>query len=325
MDPAAIDRFAGRQVAVVGDLILDRYVRGAVERISPEAPVPIVRVVGGDARPGGAANVAANLLALGARPLLCGTAGDDGGGRQLREELRARGIPDDGVLEVPGRPTTVKTRIVAHQQQVLRLDSEDASPVAAGVADAVLRAALERLGEAEALIVSDYAKGLLSRALLGPLLAAARARGVPVVADPKARDFALYAPATVLTPNLGEACRAAGREPRDANGPGPRLDLARALLAAVPVDALLVTLGEAGMLLCPRDGEPEWIRARAREVFDVTGAGDTVAAVLGAGLAAGLPLVEAARWANAAAALAVGRFGTVAVSANELRDFGEGP
>jgi D-beta-D-heptose 7-phosphate kinase/D-beta-D-heptose 1-phosphate adenosyltransferase len=323
VDPVALGRFAGRRVAIVGDVILDRYIKGAVERISPEAPVPIVRVQGRDARPGGAANVAANVLALGAIPLLCATIGDDGSGRRLRDELAARGIAGDRLIEVPGRPTTVKTRVVAHQQQVVRLDSEDTSPVPPASGERVLQAALAALDGADALVVSDYAKGLLSRQTLGPLLAAARTRGMPVVVDPKARDFGLYTPATVLTPNLGEACRAAGRDSRDVAGEAAVLETARGLLAGLDLDALLVTLGDAGMLVCPRSGAPEWIRARAREVFDVTGAGDTVVAVLGVGLAAGLPLETAARWANAAAAIAVGRFGTAAVTANELRKFHE--
>lgn len=318
MDPVALARFAGRRIVVVGDVILDRYVKGVVERISPEAPVPIVRVTGSEERPGGAANVAANVIALGAVPVLCATVGTDEGAAALRAVLAARGIATDGLVPVAGRPTTIKTRIVAHQQQVARLDDEDARPVDAAATERVLHHALLALDGADALIVSDYAKGLLSRALLAPLLDAARRRGVPVVVDPKVRDFTLYAPATVLTPNLAEASRAAGR---DAHGPEGALELARVLLGQIDVEALLVTLGESGMLLCPRTGAPEWIRARAREVFDVTGAGDTVTAVLAVALAAGLALLDAARWSNAAAALAVGHFGTAAVTTDELRAF----
>ncbi|MCE5245737.1 MAG: D-glycero-beta-D-manno-heptose-7-phosphate kinase [Candidatus Polarisedimenticolia bacterium] len=321
MDERVVARFAGKKVLVVGDVILDRYVKGSVDRISPEAPVPVVRIRGEEHRPGGAANVAANLAALGAAARLVSVVGEDAGAARLASLARSLGIDDAGLLASPGRPTTVKTRVVAHHQQVVRLDQEDDRPIGEAAAARALGAALAGLDGADALIVSDYAKGLLVPELLAPLLETARAKGVPVVVDPKARDFSIYQPATVLTPNLLEASRAAGR---DARGDGDVSLIAEELLAALRIDALLVTLGEAGMLLLPRSAPAVRIPAQAREVYDVTGAGDTVVAVLGAGLAAGLPLEDAARWANAAAAVAVGRLGTAAVSAAELAAFGRG-
>ncbi len=318
MNVKELASFVGRRVVVVGDVILDRYIKGSVERISPEAPVPVVRVQGEEHRPGGAANVAANLAALGARPILVSTVGDDRAADEMQAELKARGIEVEHLVVAKGRPTTVKTRVIAHQQQIVRLDEEDDLPVPGEVVTSVAAKALAALDEAEALVVSDYAKGLLNGRLLPPLLSQARARRLPAVIDPKIRHFDLYQPATLVTPNLAEASRATGREVR---GEAAIREAAAAILERIAVDAVLVTLGEAGMLLQPRGAEPVRIRAEAREVFDVTGAGDTVVAVLGLGLAAGLSLETSARWANAAAAVAVGRLGTAAVTIDELRSF----
>ncbi len=318
MNVSELARFADRRVLVVGDVILDRYIKGSVERISPEAPVPVVRVRGEEHRPGGAANVAANLAALGAHPILVSTVGDDRAADEMQAELKARGIDVQHLVVAKSRPTTVKTRVIAHQQQIVRLDEEDDLPVPGEVVTSVAAKALAALDEAEALVVSDYAKGLLDGRLLPPLLSQARARRLPAVIDPKIRHFDLYQPATLITPNVAEAARATGREVR---GEAAIREVAAAILERIAVDAVLVTLGEAGMLLQPRGAEPVRIRAEAREVFDVTGAGDTVVAVLGLGLAAGLSLETSARWANAAAAVAVGRLGTAAVTLDELRPF----
>ena len=322
LDPRDLERFAGHRILVVGDVILDRYINGSVDRISPEAPVPVVRVRGQEVRPGGAANVAANLATLGAFPALVSVVGDDEGAQLLRREMEARGMDPAGLVVAPGRPTTVKTRVIAHHQQVVRLDAEDDRPVSATIERQVAALALAEVLRADAVIVSDYAKGLIGPGLLQPLLAAARDRRLPVVVDPKRRDFSLYQPATVITPNLIEASRAVGREVGDTGG---ARSVAEALAAQLDVEAVLLTLGEEGMLLQPKRGEAHEIHAQAREVFDVTGAGDTVAAVLGVALAAGLPLETAARWSNTAAAVAVGRLGTAAVSARELREFVCGP
>ncbi len=307
---------SGHRVLVVGDVILDRYVIGSVERISPEAPVPVVRWLEEESRAGGAANVVHNLAALGARPAIVAAIGDDPAGESLAALMDGWGADRSGLIRVPGRPTAEKTRVLARHQQVVRLDREDDSPVPEPVAAEVLQRALGALESVDAMVVSDYAKGLLDARVLPRLLDAARRRGVPVVVDPKVRHFGLYTPATVITPNTLEAARATAREIRSDED---AVAAAGAILEQLELEAVLVTRGEAGMILLERGGMPRFIRTRAREVFDVTGAGDTVVAALTAALAAGHPLAVGAELANAAAAVAVGRLGTVAVSNEELR------
>lgn len=311
-------RLAGRRVVVYGDAILDRYLHGSVERISPEAPVPVVKLQQRELRAGGAANVALNLAALGTAPILVSVCGADDPGGQLAALLEARGVGITGLTIDAERPTTVKTRVLARHQQVVRIDEENDQPLRDRLAQEVTSRVLELLETASALIVSDYAKGLLDTRTLAPVLERARALGVPTIVDPKRRRFDLYAPATVLTPNQNEIARATGRDIHDEP---QTLAAARQLLDELPLDAVLVTRGEAGMLLVPRRGAVQSIATEAREVFDVTGAGDTVAATLAAMLAGGLGLTEAARWANAAAAISVGRLGTAAVGLTELQRF----
>ncbi len=312
---AAVGRLAGCRVLVVGDVILDRYVVGAVERISPEAPVPVVRWLREESRAGGAANVVHNLVALGLRPSVVAAIGDDAAGDALAALVAGWGVDTGGLVRVPGRPTVEKTRVLARHQQVLRLDREDDSPVPDATAEAALERALGALDAADAVVVSDYAKGLLDGRVLAPLLAAASRRKVPVVIDPKVRHFGLYAPATVITPNTLEAAGATGREIRDDDD---AVGAARTILERLAIEAVLITRGEHGMILLERGQAPHFIGTRAREVYDVTGAGDTVVATLAAALAAGLPLATGAELANAAAAVAVGKLGTVAVSCGEL-------
>ncbi len=318
LDPMALGRLSGRRVLVVGDVIVDRYLHGQVERISPEAPVPVVRVEREELRPGGAANVAVNLRALGVEVDLLAVVGRDEGAERLAGLVRAAGVDPSGLFPVPGRPTTVKSRVLARHQQVLRLDEEEDLPVPDEVARRLVEEGTNLLGRADAIVVSDYAKGLLDGRTLPALLGEAGARGIPVIIDPKIRHFDLYSPATVITPNQEELARATAREIRDADEAAAA---AREVHRRLRLDAVLVTRGEEGMLLVPREGGPLEIPALAREVYDVTGAGDTVTAVLAAALAAGLGLPEAARWANLAAAVAVGRLGTAAVSRDELARF----
>ena len=314
-DLEAIETWAGSRVLVFGDAILDRYYHGQVNRISPEAPVPVVRLDKEEARLGGAANVVANLARLGGEPRFVTVVGDDDEGGRLRELLRATGVDDSGLVVEPGRASTSKARLLARRQQVARLDRESDGPLRAATAAAVLDRALAALDEVDGVVVSDYAKGLIDGRTLAPLLVAARERGLPVVIDPKVRNFELYAPATLLTPNLQETASLTARE---FDGDETIASAAAEILARLGVDGVLVTLGERGMLLCMRGAEPEKIEAHAREVYDVTGAGDTVAATLGLGLSAGLEPLRVARWANAAGALAVGHSGTAAVSREEL-------
>jgi D-beta-D-heptose 7-phosphate kinase/D-beta-D-heptose 1-phosphate adenosyltransferase len=303
------------RIIVLGDLILDRYLHGTVDRISPEAPVPVVRLAQTEIRAGGAANVALNLVSLGSQVVLGSVVGDDAAANSLLTLLQRVGIDIQNVIRQAGRPTTVKTRVMARHQQVVRLDEEDDSPVSDASAQRLVECVRQQLESADGLLVSDYAKGVLDSRVLAPLLAAARAANKLVVIDPKRSNFSLYAPAHVITPNQTELARAAQLEIR-------QLDdverAARQLLDSYRFDAVLVTRGEAGMMLVARDRPVLSVPAQAREVYDVTGAGDTVVATLAARLAAGDDLAQAAEWSNYAAAIAVGRLGTAAVSWDEI-------
>lgn len=303
-------RFDRAQVLVVGDVMLDRYWHGATSRISPEAPVPVVKVGQVEDRPGGAANVALNIAALGAGVSVLGLTGEDEAAVALATRLRAAQVYCD-LHAVADCPTITKLRVVSRHQQLLRMDFEQAFPAAAAAAlVAKAEVLVPRMG---ALVLSDYAKGALTDPQ--PLIRAARAAGVPVLVDPKGTDFQRYRDATLLTPNLHEFEAVVGACASEAElvAKGQRL------LAELGLDALLITRGEHGMTLL-RPQLPELhLPAQAREVFDVTGAGDTVISVLAAALAAGEPLPAAVVLANLAAGIAVGKLGTAVVSAPELR------
>ncbi len=302
--------FARAKVLVVGDIMLDRYWQGETSRISPEAPVPVVKVEQIHDRPGGAGNVALNIAALGAAATLRGLTGDDEMADSLQDMLQGAGVVC-AFHRVPDQPTITKLRVISRQQQLIRLDFEEAG---LGQVGPVLEQELDdHLARCGALVLSDYAKGALQRPQ--QIIAAARAAGVPVLVDPKGTDFARYRGATLMTPNLHEfeavvgSC--ASEEELVARG--------EKLMSELNLDALLVTRGEHGMTLL-RPGEEEFhLPARAREVFDVTGAGDTVIAVLAAAIAAGEKLPQAVALANTAASIVVGQLGTAAVSAPELR------
>jgi rfaE bifunctional protein kinase chain/domain len=302
-------------ILVVGDTILDRYVWGEVRRISPEAPVPVVRVQRQTSRPGGAANVAANLRSLGATVSLVGVAGRDSAGRTLRKRLERMGVRVR-MAEDADRRTTVKTRIVARSQQVARVDRECDAPLEVETRDRLRANALEALREADAVVVSDYDKGVIDAELLASMLPEAHRRGRPVIVDPKLRHFWRYEPATVISPNEAEAGRATASEIRTDE------DCARAagdILDRLAVAAVLVTRGERGMLLAERGDEPAFIPAVAREVYDVTGAGDTVVAVLALAIASGASPLQAAWLADHAGGLAVARLGTSRITLEQLR------
>jgi D-beta-D-heptose 7-phosphate kinase/D-beta-D-heptose 1-phosphate adenosyltransferase len=309
-----LESIQGREVLVTGDVILDRFLWGSVDRISPEAPVPVVRVVRESVHLGGAANVAANLATLGARPILVGVVGEDAAAASLRDAARSGGVSTDLVAD-PGRPTTTKTRVLARSQQVVRVDREADRGPSAKALEALGEILVRRVAEVAAVVVSDYAKGTVDPLVLAPLLSRSRERGIPVVVDPKPPRLDLYQPITVITPNQAEASRLSGLEI------GSDADCAAAadrLLSRIDTDAVLVTRGEEGMMLLQRGSGPVFVRAAAREVFDVTGAGDTVAAVVAAALAAGAALEEAMRLANHAGGVAVGRVGTAAVRPEEI-------
>jgi D-glycero-beta-D-manno-heptose-7-phosphate kinase len=295
--------------------MIDHFLWGSVSRISPEAPVPVVRAERESHCLGGAGNVVRNLVALGARAIPVGVCGEDRDGDHLRGLCRETGVSTDGVIVASARPTTVKTRVIAHQQQVVRVDRETDGPLSKDAEDAVLERALAFLGQAEALIVSDYDKGTVSPGLLAKLLPAASKKGIPIVIDPKVRHFALYRPATVVTPNAREAMEAAGAVARDE---GEFEAIGRKLLSMLECPYLLMTRGDRGMLLQRSGGASISIPAAAREVFDVTGAGDTVAATLALGLASGATMEEAAVLANRAAGVVVGKLGTATLTVGEL-------
>lgn len=307
-----LERMRKTRIAVVGDVMLDRYLVGDAERISPEAPVPVVTVDDEQVVPGGAANVAVNVAAIGGNPRLVGAIGDDAAGDALREALSALEISPAGLITVPGRPTTSKTRIVARGQQVVRIDREVTNPLADRFRDALVAAAHAVIADADVLLIEDYDKGTIDAAMAGELVAAGRSRGIPVVVDPKLHNFFAYSGATVFKPNRRELEAAFSTH---FVGDDADLEGARQRLGT---QHLLLTLGRDGMMLVS-PGEP--LRATAsiaRDVFDVSGAGDTVAAWVATALAAGAEIQEAVWLANVAAGIEVGKRGTVSVSANEL-------
>ncbi|MDY0014515.1 MAG: D-glycero-beta-D-manno-heptose-7-phosphate kinase [Rhodocyclaceae bacterium] len=303
--------FSAHRVLVVGDVMLDRYWHGSTSRISPEAPVPVVQVRTDEVRPGGAGNVALNAAALGCRATLVGLVGQDEAARLLTERLATLGV-DCRLEALADAPTITKLRVISRHQQLIRLDFEDAfDPAHAPRVEAALATAL---GEADAVILSDYAKGTLAD--VQALIALARAAGKPVVVDPKGRDFARYRGATVIKPNLGEFEAIVGPCPDEATLAAK----AEALRAELELEALLVTRSEHGVTLVQRHQPALHLPTRAREVFDVTGAGDTVSATLGCALAAGLALPAATALANLAAGVVVAKLGTASVSVDELRE-----
>ena len=308
-----IDRMKSSRVVVIGDIMIDRYLYGDTDRLSPEAPVPVVTVRDRSAKLGGAANVAANVASMGASCLLVGTVGDDADGAAIRQELVVARLDGRHVVTAAGRPTTSKTRIIARSQQIVRIDDEVDALLDGPDLERVMRSAGDALADADALLLEDYNKGALAPALIAEAMALARRRGIPVVVDPKYRQFFAYAGATVFKPNR--------RELESALGAAVDLQNRNALpevLVRLKVDNLLVTLGADGMLLVMKDGGSLRIPSIAREVYDVSGAGDTVTAWLGTALAAGASLAEAAQLANYAAGVEVGKPGVATVSPEEV-------
>lgn len=301
------------RILVVGDLMLDRYIIGSVDRISPEAPVPVVRVEGESLAVGGAGNVASNIVALGASCDVVGCVGDDPEGELLLGRLREMGVGTDGIVSVPGRPTTVKTRIMARHQHVTRVDREDSSDIPVEWMEALL-AHVGRLGSrVHGLALEDYNKGVLVQPLIQGAMDAGAARGLPVVVDPKRLRFFEYRRATVFKPNARELEDALGERIR-AEDP----EWMEAVRVRLETENLLLTLGERGMALQSADEGYLRVPTVARDVYDVSGAGDTVTAVISVGLAAGASSLEAAVLANHAAAVEVGKAGVATVSPGEI-------
>lgn len=301
---------------IVGDLMLDEYLNGTVRRISPEAPVPVLNLEENFLIPGGAANVAMNVAGLGAKPYLVGLIGNDSKGDDLKN-LLAKSISTEGILHSKQRRTTVKTRVTAHQQQIVRIDQEDNYFLKPEELD-VLWSYIERiLPETHIIIVSDYNKGVLSENLLSRLIKSAKVKHIPIVVDPKGDDFFKYKGATILTPNRVEF-EIVTKSQLPASGDGETE--AAELIRKLRLDSLLVTLGEKGMRLYQKNGKAVDYPASARRVYDVTGAGDTVIAVLAVLLAAGVTLDEATRTANLAAGMVVEESGTTAIDIDKLLD-----
>ncbi len=314
----ALDQISKAKILVIGDVMLDRYWWGSVHRISPEAPVPIVRLEDMSVVAGGAANVAGNLAGLGATPYLFGIKGDDGEAELLDSVLGEAGISEHEITAIKGRKTTIKTRIVAHHQHVVRIDQESSDPISNEDAESIIVQIAKLLDEMDAVVVSDYAKGLLSDHLLGQLIGRCKELGKPIIVDPKGRDFSKYRGATLITPNKREAAEACGIDVMD-NDVVSRSG--NELLDGLDLPALLITEGEHGMTLFERSGETSHFDSLARDVFDVTGAGDTVIATFAAAVAIGSGFVEAAKLANAAAGLVVGKIGTTRVTRDMLDEF----
>ena len=312
---ALLASFRGRKVAVLGDLMLDQFIWGSVTRISPEAPVPVVRVARESFHLGGAGNVVANLAALGASPIPLGVVGNDPAGRHVRDALAELKAPGGGVVEAASRATTTKTRVVAHAQQVVRYDREDDGPLPAEATGRLASASRAAIAGTSALIVSDYEKGVVSEPLLSSLLPEAQRLRVPAIVDPKPSLFRAYRPVTSITPNTGEAARMSGIRILDE---ATASQAAHAILETLGCGSVLLTRGEKGMLLCERGAGPVAIAAAAREVYDVTGAGDTVVAVFSLALSAGASTREAAELANAAASVVVSKVGTATAEAEEI-------
>ena len=310
-----LERAPTVRVLVVGDVMLDRFVYGSVARVSPEAPIPVLDVVRSADSAGGAGNVARNLASLGARATLIGVTGTDAWAADLEALLASLPSIEAHLIADPERPTTVKTRYVADSQQVLRADRELRADLGAPVAAQVLAQFQRSLGTADVVVLSDYAKGVLSEGVTRAAIAAARAAGKPVIVDPKARDFEKYTGVTVLTPNRLELQSASGFEcsSDEAVEVAARKFLDRNICTTV-----VVTRGKDGMSIVSKGQSAAHLRTVARQVFDVSGAGDTVVAALSLGIAAGADMVAAAELANLAAGIVVGKLGTAVVSAPEL-------
>lgn len=317
-----LSEFAKQRILVVGDVMLDRFLWGKVSRISPEAPVPVVEINRESLFPGGAANVARNLRALGSSVSILGVLGDDDTGESLRDLLDQQGVTTDGLIVDPNRPTTLKTRIVAHGQQVVRFDREKCVDLPPQIERKVLEHFESRLESVSAVIFEDYAKGLLSQKLLNAMQQLAHQTRKVTAADPNSRSRIRYSGLTAVTPNRSEAFAAAGLPPAepadDVLRDEPLLRVGQTLLRIWKPRNLLVTLGEHGMCLFRPDKKPHYIPTVAQEVFDVSGAGDTVIAALVLALAARADAVDAAEISNHAAGVVVGKVGTATCSPEEL-------
>lgn len=311
-----IDRFKSVRAMVIGDLMIDEYYWGTVDRISPEAPVPVVCVEREEQTLGGAGNVIHNLKAMGAHVVAIGTAGNGTAGRMIFEKLEALGIETDGIVSEKDRPTTRKTRVIASNQQVVRIDKEIKKDITDITLNKLMALVQDKIEDIDMIILSDYDKGLITKTLVRKVARIARERGILTLADPKSLDFSKYRDVNVLTPNKKEASLAANMDIKS------DIDLFRAgrkIMEQVNLEKLLITCGKDGMILFEAGEKPHTIESKAIQVYDVSGAGDTVISILGLGLAVGEDFKTSAAVANAAAGIVVGKLGTATASAQELK------
>ena len=320
MDKKALLKYLGRfsetSLLIIGDLMLDHFIWGKVSRISPEAPVPVVDISHESMMLGGAANVLNNIVSLGGKAAICGVIGRDEMGQRLVHELRLKGVETGGVIVEESRPTTIKTRVVAHSQQVVRFDRENKGDIEGSTEKLILDYARNKDHAISGIVISDYAKGVVTKRLVSGLVKVARERGIPLAVDPKVSHFDFYKGVTIVTPNNLEASQAAGM---DISDEGSLHAAGRKLLDRLKGDAVLITRGEHGMSLFERGKDPVHIPTVAKEVYDVTGAGDTVIAVFMLALAAGAGMREAAVIANHAAGIVVAEVGTATVKPEQLK------
>ena len=316
---AMLDRVSRATVLAVGDLMLDRFISGKVHRISPEAPIPVLAVDRDTSMAGGVGNVVANIRSLGGRAELVAVVGDDAAARTLASVLEP--ASEIGLVTDRSRPTAVKERFIAGGQQLLRADYEQVRPVAVEIEDLLVAEITARLPRVAALVLSDYGKGVLTERVLASAIAAAKKQGIPIIVDPKGSDYGRYRGASAVTPNLKELAEANGAS---VSGDETVVSAARRIIKEAGIAAMVATRGGEGLSVVPAKGEVLHVRAEAREVFDVSGAGDTVVATLALALATGMELGEAARLANLAGGVVVGKVGTAPATAEELRHAADG-
>jgi D-beta-D-heptose 7-phosphate kinase/D-beta-D-heptose 1-phosphate adenosyltransferase len=311
-----LQRFSQSRILVLGDLILDHYVWGTVNRVSPEAPVPVVHVNSETYRLGGAANVYQNILALGGQVELCGVLGNDVEGKRVLQDIRQASHPSPGIFIDKTRPTIKKTRVIAHNQQIVRFDVEQRNPVSKRLGQKIIRHLTSRIHDLSCIVISDYAKGLITEDLMHCVKELAQSHGVPILVDPKVEHMSFYEGVTAITPNHHEAKQAAGFLPTQ--------DVAieqigTSLQKRLQCQAVVVTRGEEGMSIFEQNGRSWTIPAVARQVYDVTGAGDTVVSTLALALSINVPISDAAVLANQAAGIVVGMVGTATVTRSQLQ------
>lgn len=313
---AYLSRFSKTKILVLGDLILDHYIWGTVNRVSPEAPVPVVHVNSESYRMGGAANVYHNIATLGGQVELCGVIGDDPYGKQILKDVRNISKQGRGIFIDKSRPTIKKARVIAHNQQIVRFDVEQREQVSKSIERKVIHHVDSRLHDLSCIVISDYAKGLITEKLMHHIQARAIDYGVPIIVDPKVEHMPYYAGVTVITPNYLEAKQGAGFLPTQHT---PITQIGRTLQQSLQCEAVVVTRGEEGMSIFEKSG-PSWtIPAVARQVYDVTGAGDTVVSTLALALSAKAPISDAAVLANQAAGIVVGMVGTATITRTQLQ------